>query len=46
MMDFTMPLMSVWMTFIVPAAVGKYTIRPLNEGENCATMKAYVRKEA
>jgi len=24
MMDFTMPLMSVWMTFIVPAAVGVY----------------------
>ena len=33
-------------TFIVPAAVGKYTIRPLNDGENCATMKAYVRREA
>ena len=26
MMDFTMPLMSVWMTFIVPAAVGVYWI--------------------
>ncbi|MBQ4090695.1 MAG: membrane protein insertase YidC [Clostridia bacterium] len=24
MMDYTMPLMSVWMTFIVPAAVGVY----------------------
>ena len=24
MMDFTMPLMSVWMTFMVPAAVGVY----------------------
>ena len=30
-------------TFIVPAAVGKYTIRPAVEGEECATMKAYVR---
>jgi YidC/Oxa1 family membrane protein insertase len=26
MMDITMPLMSVWMTFIVPAAVGVYWI--------------------
>ncbi len=26
MMDFTMPLMSVWMTFIVPGAVGVYWI--------------------
>ena len=26
MMDFTMPLMSVWMTFLVPAAVGIYWI--------------------
>ena len=26
MMDFTMPLMSVWMTFIVPAAVGVYWV--------------------
>ena len=26
MMDFTMPLMSVWMTFIMPAAVGVYWI--------------------
>ena len=26
MMDFTMPLMSVWMTFLVPAAVGVYWI--------------------
>jgi len=26
MMDFTMPLMSVWMTFIVPAAVGIYWV--------------------
>lgn len=32
-------------TFIVPAAVGAYIIRPLNEGENCATMKAYVRRD-
>ena len=31
-------------TFILPAAVGKYTIRPAVEGESCATMKAFVRK--
>ncbi len=32
-------------TFIVPACVGKYTIRPygLSEGEECATIKAHVR---
>ncbi|MBI1226637.1 MAG: mannose-6-phosphate isomerase [Bacteroidetes bacterium] len=32
-------------TFIVPAAVGKYTIRPYGESEGmeCATLKAYVR---
>ncbi len=32
-------------TFIVPAAVGAYTIRPHGpaEGRECATMKAYVR---
>ena len=32
-------------TFIVPAAVGPYTIRPHGEGEGgqCATLKAYVR---
>lgn len=32
-------------TFIVPAAVGKYTIRPYGtaEGQQCATMLAYVR---
>jgi mannose-6-phosphate isomerase class I len=30
-------------TFIIPAAVGEYTIRPVNDGEECATMKAYVR---
>ena len=32
-------------TFIVPAAVGKYTIRPSgeSEGRECATIKAYVR---
>lgn len=31
--------------FIVPAAVGKYTIRPYgpSEGKECATIKAYVR---
>ena len=34
-------------TFIVPASVGKYTIRPYGEavGTECATMKAYVRTE-
>ena len=32
-------------TFIVPAGIGAYTIRPygLSEGKTCATMKAYVR---
>lgn len=32
-------------TFIVPAAVGSYTIRPhgASEGQQCATMLAYVR---
>lgn len=32
-------------TFIVPAAVGEYTIRPYgaSEGKECATLKAYVR---
>ncbi len=30
-------------TFIVPAAVGAYTIRPLREGDLCATLKAFVR---
>jgi hypothetical protein len=32
-------------TFIVPAAVGAYTIRPHGEsvGERCATLKAFVR---
>lgn len=32
-------------TFIVPAAVGAYSIRPFgkSEGERCATIKAYVR---
>ncbi|MCF8302952.1 MAG: class I mannose-6-phosphate isomerase [Bacteroidales bacterium] len=32
-------------TFIIPASVGKYTIRPFgkSEGEECATIKAYVR---
>ena len=32
-------------TFIVPAAVGDYTIRPHGpgEGHECATMKAFVR---
>jgi mannose-6-phosphate isomerase class I len=33
-------------TFIVPACVGEYTIRPAGrgEGQRCATMKAYVRE--
>lgn len=30
-------------TFIVPAAVGRYTIRPATPGEQCATIKAFVR---
>jgi mannose-6-phosphate isomerase class I len=32
-------------TFIVPAAVGEYTVRPHgeSEGKECATLKAYVR---
>ena len=34
-------------TFIVPAAVGKYTVRPHGEatGTECATIKAFVRTE-
>jgi len=32
-------------TFIVPAAVGPYTVRPLEAGQ-CATIKAFVRPEA
>jgi mannose-6-phosphate isomerase class I len=35
-------------TFIVPAAVGSYTIRPYgeSEGKECATIKAFVRHHA
>jgi mannose-6-phosphate isomerase class I len=35
-------------TFIVPARVGEYTIRPhgLSKGKECATIKAYVRTQA
>ena len=35
-------------TFVVPDGVGEYTIRPYGEGEGqlCATMKAFVRKNA
>jgi mannose-6-phosphate isomerase class I len=35
-------------TFIIPAAVGEYTIRPFgeSEGQECATIKAYVRHKA
>lgn len=35
-------------TFIIPAAVGEYTIRPFgeSEGEECATVKAFVRTNA
>lgn len=35
-------------TFIVPAAVGSFTIRPYgeSEGKTCVTIKAYVRHEA
>lgn len=34
-------------TFIVPAAVGEYTIRPFGEstGKGCITIKAYIRNE-
>lgn len=34
-------------TFIVPAAVGEYIVRPYgkSEGKECATIKAYVRKK-
>ena len=34
-------------TFIVPAAIGEYTIRPYgeSEGKECATIKAYVRRK-
>lgn len=34
-------------TFVIPAAVGEYTIRPSGEGEGqeCGTIKAYVRPE-
>lgn len=34
-------------TFVIPAAVGQYTIRPYgeSEGHECATLKAYVRSE-
>ena len=33
-------------TFIVPASVGDYTIRPYgeSEGKECATIKATIRK--
>lgn len=33
-------------TFIIPAAVGAYTIRPAVPGERCATLKAFVRTRA
>lgn len=35
-------------TFIIPAAVGEYIIRPFgkSEGKECATIKAYVRHKA
>jgi hypothetical protein len=35
-------------TFIVPAAVGPYTVRPhgAGEGQQCATIKAFVRTDA
>jgi hypothetical protein len=34
-------------TFVVPAQVGRYTIRPYGTaaGQRCATVKAFVRKE-
>ena len=30
-------------TFIIPASIGGYTIRPLVPGTFCGTVKAYVR---
>ncbi|MCC5850202.1 MAG: class I mannose-6-phosphate isomerase [Verrucomicrobia bacterium] len=33
-------------TFVIPAAVGAYTIRPAAPGEECATVKAFVRCKA
>ncbi|MDA3874883.1 MAG: class I mannose-6-phosphate isomerase [Kiritimatiellae bacterium] len=33
-------------TFIIPAAVGAYTLRPATPGTECATMKAFVRTRA
>ena len=34
-------------TFVVPASVGPYTIRPGDlSGSECGTIKAYVREEA
>ena len=30
-------------TFILPASIGAYTIRPLENGSSCGTIKAYVR---
>lgn len=33
-------------TFIIPAAIGRYTISPVVEGEKCATLKAFVRTNA
>lgn len=30
-------------TFIIPAAVGEYTIRPVDPSRECGTIKAYVR---
>jgi hypothetical protein len=32
-------------TFIVPAAAGSYSVRPHGEGQQCATIKAYVRTD-
>lgn len=33
-------------TFIIPAAVGAYTLRPATPGTECATLKAFVRTRA
>jgi mannose-6-phosphate isomerase class I len=33
-------------TFIVPAQVGPYTVRPAKSGEKCVTLKAFVRDPA
>lgn len=33
-------------TFIIPAGIGEYIIRPLVSGQRCGTIKAYVRNQS